>query len=76
MDTFLREDPAARKRRLRVFAYTIVPLSPDSGVGGGHDALRVLPHRSGLGQGGRPPTLLPEGLVRGMAFDWLFFLVI
>ncbi|CAN0560126.1 unnamed protein product, partial [Ectocarpus sp. 12 AP-2014] len=27
-----REDPAARKRRLRVFTYTIVPLSPDSGV--------------------------------------------
>lgn len=32
MNSFLREDPAARKRRLRVFTYTIVPLSPDSGV--------------------------------------------
>ncbi|CAN0079708.1 unnamed protein product, partial [Hapterophycus canaliculatus] len=32
VNTFLREDPAARKRRLRVFTYTIVPLSPDSGV--------------------------------------------
>lgn len=32
VNSFLREDPAARKRRLRVFTYTIVPLSPDSGV--------------------------------------------
>lgn len=32
VNTFLREDPAARKRRLKVFTYTIVPLSPDSGV--------------------------------------------
>lgn len=32
VNSFLREDPAARKRRLHVFTYTIVPLSPDSGV--------------------------------------------
>ncbi|CAB1111628.1 unnamed protein product [Ectocarpus sp. CCAP 1310/34] len=32
VNTFLREDPAARKRRLRVFTHTIVPLSPNSGV--------------------------------------------
>lgn len=32
VNSFLSEDPAARKRRLRVFTYNIIPLSPDSGV--------------------------------------------
>ncbi|CAN0148370.1 unnamed protein product, partial [Discosporangium mesarthrocarpum] len=32
VNSFLREDPTTRKRRLRIFTYTIVPLSPNSGV--------------------------------------------